>query len=108
MAKKSKYVDISGLEKADVFRALYLAAGSVGLGAVEVLCRGLKGKSLDLSIEEAREIVCGTLRFDYFRGMRLKLDLSGDRLYVEEYNECADVPAAETIAKLRAEEGGLR
>lgn len=101
MKKTKPYVDISGLDKAEVFRELYLNAGSVGLGAVEVFCRIQKTGKFDLSIEEAREIVREQLNFDYFRGMRMKVDLSGDRVYQLDYNECSQAPASEIINQIR-------
>lgn len=101
MKKQKSHVDISGLDKAEVFRGLYLNAGSVGLGAVEVLCRIHKTGEFDLSIEAAREIVSNQLVFDYFRGMRMKVDLSGDRFYQYEYNQYSQVSASEIVEQIR-------
>lgn len=102
-----KYVDISGLDKAEVFKALYDKAGTPGLAGVEFYVRAMNGEPDELPLDEAKAIIAEGLEFDYVRGRRLKLDLSQDRLYVVEYDECSAAPAAGTIAALRERRSGL-
>lgn len=79
------YVDISGLDKAEVLVKLYNAARPMGMGF-------LQARPGDLSIEDARKLIGAEdprddmgfsrqgLYFDYLMGRPLKIDLSGDRL----------------------------
>lgn len=79
-------IDISGVEKAKVLKALYDNAQCLGMGFLQFVPG-------DLSIAEARDIIdfgsgnsagdyaCNVgprLYFDYFKGRVMKVDLSGN------------------------------
>lgn len=89
-------VDISGLDKAEVLKALYDAAKPLGMGALQF-------KPGDLSIEDARKAVEKDLYFDYYLGRPLKVNLSGDVVSMALYDrDQGDGAGAEAIRKLRA------
>jgi hypothetical protein len=84
----SATIDISGLDKASVLKALYDNAQCLGMGILQF-------ESGDMPIEEAHDIIaygsgnsagdyaCDVgprLYFDYFKGRVMKVDLSGDTL----------------------------
>lgn len=88
-------LNIQGLDKAKVFKALYDNAQPKGFGFFQAV-------SGDLSIEEAQEIVKEQTRFDYYRGRVMKVDISGDELDTWLYDRDNGEGAAErALSSLR-------
>lgn len=81
-------ISIQGLDKAEVFKALYDNAQPQGLGFLQFVAG-------NLNIEEAREAVKGQTRFDYYRGRVMKIDISGDELDTWLYDRDNGAGAAE-------------
>jgi len=105
-------IDTTGLDKAEVFRALYNQARPLGMGFVHFTPQ-------DMPIEEARAIVggqdtgdypCGQRRelyFDYVKGRVMKIDLSQDagfeeRLFDRDNGSGSAAQAIAEIAKVTA------
>lgn len=101
-------VDITGLEKADVLKALYDASHPLGLGRLD------HRSSQPLPLEEARRIIT-KLRtiwaerlptrwayFDYLQGRVLKVNLTGDEFDETLYDRDNGPGAAEqALASIR-------
>lgn len=81
-------ISIQGLDKAEVFKALYDNASPQGLGFLHFIPG-------NLNIEEAREAVKEQTRFDYYRGRVMKVDISGDELETWLYDRDNGEGAAE-------------
>lgn len=81
-------IDISGLDKAAVLKALYDAARPQGLGLLHY-------KAEQMTLEEARELLAGGHRFDYVHGRVLKVSLDGDALFAGLYDRDNGHGAAE-------------
>lgn len=64
-------VNIEGLNKADVLRALYDNAKTQGLGFLHY-------DSAQMSTEEAERLLGAGTYFDYVKGRVMKVDLSSD------------------------------
>lgn len=97
-------IDISGLDKIEVFRALYAKASPQGRGFI-------KYAPGDLTYDDARRILeahrlCSECyNFDYVKGRSMKIGFDGDRIPATWlFNRGNGVGAAESvIAKLRTE-----
>lgn len=104
-------IDISGLDKADVFAALYNRAKAQGLGFLHF-------DPTPMSTEQARAVLEGegwtaggdypggeslsshpNLYFDYFKGRVMKVDLTGDVLSTWLYDR--DNGAGSALSVLR-------
>lgn len=92
-------VDISGLDKLEVFKALYNRAQPQGMGLLHYT--GTNMTDEEASEEWARHERCGH-RFDYVKGRVMKVGLAGDSfspwLYDRDNGQGA---AAEVVDKLR-------
>lgn len=66
-------LNIKGLNKAEVFKALYDKAEVQGMGFLHAVAG-------DMSIKEAEETVKNQTYFDYHHGRVMKVDISGDTL----------------------------
>ncbi len=89
-------LNIQGLDKAEVFKALYDNASPQGLGILHFIPG-------NLGIEEARKAVKEQTRFDYYRGRVMKVDISGDELETWLYDRDNGEGAAErALSSLRA------
>ena len=90
-------IDISGLDKAEVLRALYNRARTQGMG----FFHATPG---DMTREEAQTILDGgQVYFDYLKGRVMKVDLKGGTLRTGLYNRDNGAGAAENaIAKIQA------
>lgn len=104
-------VSIAGLDKAELFAALYNHAQPLGMGFMQydptVLTKEVAQKMMEGGDDSARMFSgIGSRRvlyFDYVKGRPLKIDLSGDELETSLYNRDQGKDAAEKIiAKLRA------
>jgi hypothetical protein len=89
VSEQDETIDITGLDKAEVFQALYNRAKTQGAGILHYTPE-------DMTLEEAREAINGghssggdyvftppgmpRLYFDYYKGRVMKVDLSGDEL----------------------------
>lgn len=71
-------IDITGLDKVEVFRRLYNAARTQGLGLLHY--------TPDEMTPEQAAAEFGTGYFDYHRGRVMKVDLSEDSLFVGGYD----------------------
>ncbi len=93
-------VDIKGLDKARVLKALYDHSHTQGLGAMRA--------SGPITVEHCAELLEKQTYFDYLYGRVLKVDLSGDefdeRLYDRDCGEGAAQRAVDSIKG--APEGG--
>lgn len=95
-------ISIKGLPKAHVLKALYDGSHIQGMSIL-----GVSVKPQDISVDYCQKIIdkCGEdLRFDYFNGRVLKIDLSGDEIDSRLYNrDCGEGAAEAVIEKLRHE-----
>lgn len=66
-------IDITGLDKAHVLKALYDQAKPLGLGALHYTPE-------PMTIEEARSLVATASYFDYIHGRVMKVVIAGDAL----------------------------
>ena len=86
-------MNISNLDKAEVFAALYNAA------KVEKYGFFFHHPCLVLDREQAAQLLSITTNFDYLNGKVLKIDLSGDELDTYLYNRKNGPNAAENALK---------
>ena len=91
-------IDISGLNKVEVLRALYANAKPLGMGMLHFIPG-------PLPVDEAKELLAYDPRymdFDYLKGRLMKVNITGDsfeeRLYDRDNGNGA---AARAIATLR-------
>lgn len=105
-------VNIAGLDKAELFAALYNHAKPLGMGKLHydptVLTKESAEKLMGLGDDAARMFPGmrrgNSLYFDYVKGRPLKIDLSGDEMDTWLYNRDQGEGAAERIvAELRAQ-----
>lgn len=72
-------LDIKGLDKAEVLKALYDSSHVQGMGFLQAVPEGT------VTVDHCRELLKKSTYFDYLYGRGLKVDLSGDefdeRLY---------------------------
>lgn len=91
-------VDIKGLDKAKVLKALYDGSHEQGLGFLQAVPEGT------VTVERCRDLLRDCKYFDYLYGRVLKVDLSLDefeeRLYDRDNGQGA---AARIINRLRKE-----
>lgn len=64
-------VDIKGLSKASVFKALYDNAQVIGMGVLNAVAS-------DMSLSEAEKTVKKSLHFVYHKGRVMKVDINDD------------------------------
>ena len=69
-------INIKGLDKAEVLKELYNNSKVQGLGF-------LQATSMDMTTEEAKELLEQQTYFDYLRGKIMKIDLSLDEEFEE-------------------------
>lgn len=88
-------INIKGLDKAKVLKALYDHSHIQGLGFLQAVPDNM------VSVEHCRELLTHQTYFDYLYGKILKVDLSGDildsRLYDRDCGEGAAKRAIESI-----------
>lgn len=102
-------VNIAGLDKAELFAALYNHAKPLGMGRLQYDPTPLTKEAAQKLMEagdDASRMFPGMSRrnmyFDYVKGRPLKIDLSGDEMETWLYNRDQGENAAEQIvAKLR-------
>jgi len=83
-------MDIKGLDKSEILKALYDNSRPLGLGFLQY-------KSEPISIEECRELLKKWDHFDYLHGRVMKIRLKGDDLVTRLYNRDNGENAAERI-----------
>lgn len=87
-------IDIKGLDKAMVLKALYDNSHHQGLGFLQAVD--------SFTVDDARELLKHQTYFDYLHGKVMKVDLSGDSF--EEYlydRDCGEGAAARAIDSIR-------
>jgi hypothetical protein len=102
-------VNIAGLDKAELFAALYNHAKPLGMGMLHYdptpLTKESAQKLMDAGDDSARMfpgLGKTALKFDYVKGRPLKIDLSGDEMETWLYNrDQGDGAAEKIVAKLR-------
>jgi len=102
-------INIAGLDKAELFAALYNHAKPLGMGMLhynpELLTKEAAAQLMEAGDDSSRMFPSmgkKGLRFDYVKGRPLKIDLSGDELDPWGYNRDQGDGAAERIvAELR-------
>lgn len=72
-------MNISKLDKAEVLRVLYNNSKPLGFGVFHY-------KPIDMTIEEARELLEDQTSFDYVGGRVLKIRLDGGEMRTDLYN----------------------
>lgn len=89
-------INIEGLDKAEVLKALYDASHHQGFGVLQM-------KPSDLTVEEARTILDNDTYVDYCYGKNIKVDFSSDKEIDQRFydRDCGDGAAARVIEKLR-------
>jgi hypothetical protein len=106
-------VNIAGLDKAELFAALYNHAKPLGMGFLHYDPTPLTkeaAQSLMEAGDDSSRMFPGmrsgrSLYFDYVKGRPLKIDLSGDEMDTYLYNRDQGNDAAERIvAELRAKQ----
>lgn len=83
-------IDIEGLTKAQVLKALHDGTRAIGMGMLHDLGR-------DMTLEEAERLTRGDLYFDYVSGRPLKVDLNGDSFDPRLYDRDAGEGRAEAV-----------
>lgn len=66
-------IDIKGLDKAEVLKALYDNSHVKGMGFLQAVPAGT------VAVDHCRELLKQSTYFDYLYGRVLKVDLSGDK-----------------------------
>lgn len=90
-------IDIKGLDKAEVLKALYDVSHIQGMGFLQAVPDGT------VTVGHCRELLKKSTYFDYLYGRVLKVDLSGDSFEEWLYDRDNGPDAAErAIAHLRA------
>ena len=75
-------IEIGGLDKAELLKALYDNARAQGMGVLQMQAGGIKIEQAQMIIEK-----CGdNLYFDYLFGRVMKVDLSGDSMDTRLYD----------------------
>lgn len=104
-------IDISGIDKAELFAALYNHAKPLGMGFLHYDPTPLTKESAEKLMrggDDSARMFPGmrsgrSLYFDYVKGRPLKIDLSGDEMDTYLYNRDQGDGAAERIvSELRA------
>ena len=91
-------IDISGLDKAEVLAALHNGTQPLGMGFLHNIGH--------CTVDQASEDVSsmgGALRFDYYHGRPLKVNITGDSFYPGSYDrDAGEGTAQRVISELRA------
>ena len=91
-------VDIKGLDKAKVLKALYDHSHVQGLGFMHAAEEGT------VTVESCAELLEKYTQFDYLHGRVLKVDLSGDEFDERLYDrDCGEGAAQRAVDSVRAE-----
>ena len=94
-------VDIKGLDKAKVLKALYDHSHVQGLGFMHAAEEGT------VTAESCAELLEKYTQFDYLHGRVLKVDLSGDEFDERLYDrDCGEGAAQRAVDSVRAEQKG--
>lgn len=89
-------INIKGLDKAEVLKALYDRSHIQGMGWLQAVPDGF------VTVEHCRELLHEDTYFDYLYGRVLKVDLSGDEFDERLYDrDCGAGAARQAINKLR-------
>ena len=92
-------VDIKGLDKAKVLKALYDHSHVQGLGFMHAAEEGT------VTVESCAELLEKYTQFDYLHGRVLKVDLSGDEFDERLYDrDCGEGAAQRAVDSVRAEQ----
>ena len=89
-------INIKGLDKAKVLKALYDHSHVQGMGILHTMPEGT------VTVEHCRQLINDNPYFDYLYGRVLKVDLSGDEF--EEYcydRDCGDGTAQIAVDSIR-------
>lgn len=84
-------IDIKGIDKAVLLRALFNASRQQGMGMLD--SRG----AVDMTLEDAQKIVAETTYFDYLRGRVMKVEIGGDVLQARAYDRDNGEGAADRV-----------
>ena len=91
-------VDIKGLDKARVLKALYDHSHVQGSGFLQAVPDGV------VTVEHCAELLAKHSYFDYLHGRVLKVDLSGDEFDERLYDrDCGEGAAQRAVDSVRAE-----
>ena len=91
-------VDIKGLDKARVLKALYDHSHVQGSGFLQAVPDGV------VTVEHCAELLAKYSYFDYLHGRVLKVDLSGDEFDERLYDrDCGEGAAQKAVDSVRAE-----
>ena len=94
-ATSPEQVDVTGLDKVEVLRALYARAKPLGMGFIHFV----EGP---LPLHEAQAAVRQQTYFDYLKGRVMKVDISGDSINPRPFDRDNGVgSAAAAIAELK-------
>lgn len=89
-------INIKGLNKAEVLKALYDRSHVQGMGFLQAVPNGF------VTVEHCEELLRETTYFDYLYGKVLKVDLSGDKFDERLYDrDCGIGAARRAINSLR-------
>ena len=89
-------INIKGLNKAEVLKALYDRSHVQGMGFLQAFPNGF------VTVEHCEELLRETTYFDYLYGRVLKVDLSGDEFDERLYDrDCGIGAARRAINRLR-------
>ena len=92
-------VDIKGLDKARVLKALYDHSHVQGSGFLQAVPDGV------VTVEHCAELLAKYSYFDYLHGRVLKVDLSGDEFDERLYDrDCGEGAAQRAVDSVRAEQ----
>lgn len=87
-------VDITGLDKAEVLKALYDASHLQGLGFLQAVS--------EFTVEDARELLEDQTYFDYLHGRVLKVNLEDDEFDERLFDrDCGKGAAQDAIDELK-------
>ena len=94
-------VDIKGLDKARVLKALYEHSHVQGSGFLQAVPDGV------VTVEHCKMLLGSQTYFDYLHGRVLKVDLSGDEFDERLYDrDCGEGAAQRAVDSVRAEQEG--
>lgn len=104
-------INIAGLDKAELFAALYNHAKPLGMGFLQYdpapLTKEAAQKLMEAGDDSSRMFPGmgrRSMYFDYVKGRPLKIDLSGDEMDTHLYNrDQGDNAAEKIVAKLRGQ-----
>ena len=97
-SEEKKMVDIKGLDKARVLKALYDHSHVQGSGFLQAVPDGV------VTVEHCAELLAKYSYFDYLHGRVLKVDLSGDEFDERLYDrDCGEGAAQRAVDSVRAE-----